>query len=381
MEIKRTVCLKLKPSPEQSDALNQTMQAYCQALNYISGIAHELHNCSNFVRLHNTAYHDVRQRFLLPSQITISAIRQVASAYASMKGNGNKEGRAVFNAKGGITLQGGERGRDFRLIFEQGLVSLSTIEGRQKIEFICGEQQRQYFGWHAATATLCKRKGVFYLHVVFKSDVEQMAIEQAKSVIGVDVGMNYLAAAVGPNGHTIFIGGGSVKQRKHHYRRVRRELQRKGTKSAKRTLKRLSGKEARFQRDSNHVASKHIIEFATQYPDPVIVLEELAGIRSRARHRKSQRADFYSWGFFQLQSFIEYKAAALGIPVMKVDPKYTSKTCPRCGALGIRNRHNFFCACGLTDHADRVGARNIALRFVVQRQAMLAADEAQSIAS
>jgi len=379
MDVQRTACLKLNPTPIQAALLDRTMQAYCNMLNYISGKAHEMGNCSNYVRLHKTVYYNVRERFGLPSQITISAERQVASAYTAMKGNGNNKGRATFNFRGGILLQGGERGRDFRLMVEKGVVSVSTIGKRQKIAFVCGEQQSQYFGWAAASATLCKKNRTFYLHIVFKSDAEQMPIEQTKSIIGVDLGMNYLATAIGPDGHTVFAGGGRVKQRKRHYRRVRKGLQAKGTKSAKRTLRNTSGREARFQRDANHVVSKRIVEFASQYPDPVIALEDLTGIRGRARHRRSQRADFHSWAFYQLQQFIGYKAVALGIPVVKVDPRNTSKTCPHCGAIGSRSKHNFTCACGFYDHSDRVGARNIALRFVVHRQVELGGDGPQSI--
>jgi len=375
-ELTRTACLKLNPTPEQAGRLQETMQLYCNALNHISYIAHGMDNCSNYVRLHRATYKDVRVRFNLPSQITISAERQVASAYASMRSNRNGKGLAIFGFKGGVMLQGGKRGRDFRLISQKNLVSISTTRGRQKVAFICGEQQTQYFSWVAASATLCKRKGIFYLHVVFKSETEQLPVEQVQSIIGVDLGMNYLATAIGPDGHTVFIGGGKVKQRKRHYRRVRKSLQQKGTKGAKRALKRLSGKEAHFQRDVNHVASKRIVNFASQYPNPVIVLEDLTGIRENAKHRKTQRADFHSWAFHQLQGFITYKA--FRFPVVKVDPRNTSKTCSRCGAIGKRDKHNFTCACGFYDHADRNASRNIALRFVVRRQVELDDDGLQS---
>ena len=381
MDTQRTARLKLQPTPEQAALLDSTMSAYCDALNYLSGIAHASGNCSNYVRLHKAAYYDTRERFGLPSQMTISAERQVASMYASMRSNGNGKAQATFGLKGGILLQGGERGRDFSLIAAKNLVSISTISGRQKVAFVCGEQQRQYFDWTIGSATLCKRKGTFYLHVVFKTDCDIHSPNDAHTVIGVDVGMNYLAVASGPDGRAVFTGGGSVKQRKHHYRRVRAGMQSKGTKSAKRALKHLSGRESRFMQDVNHVVSKRVVEFASKYDTPVMVLEDLTGIRDSAKHRKSQRADFHSWAFYQLQTFIAYKAAALGIPTVQVDPRNTSKACSVCGALGIRTKHNFTCACGYQNHADYNASRNIALRFVVQRQVQLDADEAQSTAS
>jgi transposase len=112
----------------------------------------------------------------------------------------------------------------------------------------------------------------------------------------------------------------------------------------------------------------------------VIVLEDLGGIRQRAKQGKAQRGDFHSWGFHQLAQFVEYKAAALSIPVVYVDPRGTSRTCSVCGAKGTRRRHDFSCSCGYTDHADRNAASNIAQRYVDRRQAELAGDGAWSTA-
>ena len=377
MKIYRTAKLKLQPNEEQADLLQGTMEAFCNALNYISQVAHEMGNCPNYLSLHRVVYYAVRTRFGLKSQQTISAERQVAAAYRAMRGKGQGSGRAVFNFRGGLLLQGG---RDFRLSPEKGEVGITTLAGRKRVRFSCGEFQRQYFGWESASATLVKSKGLFWLHVVFCQEVAEPCVEEARSSIGVDRGMNYLAVAHAPDGRTVFHGGGRVKQRKRQYKRVRSSLQAKGTKGAKRTLKRLSGRERRYQRDINHGVSKGLVAFAAQYSQPVIVLEDLGGIRGRARRGKRQRAEFHSWAFYQLAQFVEYKAAALGIPVVYIDPRGTSQTCSVCGAVGTRRNHDFTCSCGYADHADRNAAKNIALRFVVPRQVDLAGDGAGSTA-
>jgi putative transposase len=389
MKIQRTVKLKLLPSEEQAELLQRTMETYCNALNYISQVAHGLGNCRNYLTLHRSVYYEVRERFGLKSQQTISAERQVAAAYKTMKANGNEQGKASFNFRGGLLLQ---QGRDYGLKVEQGVVGITTLAGRQPIAFSCGDFQRQHFDWGMGSATLVKRRGVFWLHVVFWREVEEAAEEAAETVIGVDRGMNYLAVTRAPDGGTVFHGGGPVKQRKHHYRRVRASLQAthalarsasEGTKGAKRTLKRLSGREKRYQRAVNHVVSKEIAAFAASYPQPVIVLEELGGIRQRAKQRKAQRGDFHSWALplaYQLAQFVEYKAAASSIPVVYVDPRGTSQSCSSCGAKGTRRRHDFSCSCGYLDHADRNAASNIAQRYVDRRQAELAGDGAWSTA-
>jgi transposase len=57
-------------------------------------------------------------------------------------------------------------------------------------------------------------------------------------------------------------------------------LQSVGTRSAKRSLERLSGKQERFQRDTNHTISKRIVSMA-KARNSAIVLEDLSGIRER----------------------------------------------------------------------------------------------------
>src|SRR5690606_37816735 len=44
-----------------------------------------------------------------------------------------------------------------------------------------------------------------------------------------------------------------------------------------------------------------------------------------------------NWGFHQLRSFVSYKAALLGVPVLLVDPRNTSRTCPECGHVAKEN--------------------------------------------
>jgi putative transposase len=137
-------------------------------------------------------------------------------------------------------------------------------------------------------------------------------------------------------------------------------LQAKGTKGAKRTLKRLSGKERRFMADLNHRIAKAIVNSCT--PSDVIVMEDLRYIRERIRMARKQSLIQHSWAFGQLGKFIEYEATERGIKVVYVNPRHTSQRCPKCGNVNRNNRHGHFfrcISCGFVGHADIVAATNI----------------------
>jgi IS605 OrfB family transposase len=135
--------------------------------------------------------------------------------------------------------------------------------------------------------------------------------------------------------------------------------------SAKRKLQSLRRKQARFQTNSNHCISKRVVRTAKD-TGRGIALEELTGIRDRTPVRRRQRARHANWAFAQLGAFVQYKAACIGVPVVLVDPRYTSQTCLACGHVERANRASqarFECiVCGFAGAADAVAACVIAAR-------------------
>lgn len=127
-------------------------------------------------------------------------------------------------------------------------------------------------------------------------------------------------------------------------------------------MKKRRRKEARRARDINHKIAKHVVAEAER-TGRGIALEDLTGIRARVRFRKPQRATHSSWAFAQLGQFIAYKARKAGVPVVHVDPAYTSRTCAECGHIDKANRvcqARFVCRSrGVVAHADWNGSRNI----------------------
>lgn len=180
------------------------------------------------------------------------------------------------------------------------------------------------------------------------------------TVIGVDLGLVRLAVAKTPDGVRVW-NGKPIRHRRERFAAVRRRYQRHRRTDRVRAQK---GKERRWMRDVNHKVSRELVDLAARYPNPVIALESLHGIRDRLRGSKRFNRMLASWAFRQLASFIEYKAARAGVKVLYVDPRRTSRKCPRCGHATRANRPRqglFRCvACGYQGNADVVGAINIA---------------------
>ena len=131
-----------------------------------------------------------------------------------------------------------------------------------------------------------------------------------KDFLGVDLGVVNIATDSDGNAYS----GSHVRSMRHRHRKLRTKLQKKGTKAARRKLKRLSGKERRFATNTNHVISKQIVALA-KGTGRGIALEDLSGIRERITARTGkQRYDLHSWAFFQLGQFILYKAIGKGVP-------------------------------------------------------------------
>jgi IS605 OrfB family transposase len=241
-------------------------------------------------------------------------------------------------------------------------VSIWTLGGRIVVNFACGKHHELLLHDQQGESVLVYRKSKFFLYTT--CEVPEDTPLDVEGFLGIDLGVVNIAA--GSDGE--LFSGATVNGVRHRHRRLRTKLQKKGTKSAKRLLKKLSGKERRFANHVNHTISKRIVAKA-QGTRRGIALEDLGGIAERVTVRKSRRAALRSWSFYDLRTKIEYKAKRAGVPVVIVDPRNTSRTCPICGCVDKRNRPNqstFSCtSCGFVGLADVVAAGVIASRGVV----------------
>jgi len=351
--MEQTLVVKLDTTIEQHDKLLRTMERFNEACNFIAGVAFKLHT-ANKLRLQHEIYHEVRERFGLSSQMAVRAISKVCEVYKR-----DKCIKPTFRKMGGMVY-------DQRILSWKGAnkVSLLTLGGREIIPLRIGEYQELRLKNHIrGQVDLIYRKGKFNLAVVV--DAPEADEFVAVGALGVDLGLNNLAVDSDGDSYS----GRDVDTVRVKTDRLKASLQRKGTKSAKRHLRKLSGRENRFRRNTNHIISKRLVAKAKD-TRRAIALEDLGGIRGRTTVRKVQRRRHMSWSFFQLRFFIEYKAKLSGVPVEAVDPKYTSQTCPLCGSVGRENRPFrawFECVtCGFAGSADHIAAINIAARATVK---------------
>jgi len=341
--------VKLQPTEDQCPALLKTLEQANAACNYVSRIAWETKTFHQFA-LHKLTYYDVREKFGLSAQVTVRIEAKVADAYKL-----DRKHKRTFLKHGAITYD--ERILSWRQ--RDQTINIWTINGRQRMPFVAGERQLQLLEHRQGQADLIYRDGKWYLHQI--CEVTESPEFDPTGWLGVDLGIVNLA--VTSDGQVF--SGEQIEVRREWYALRRAILQSVGTKSAKRRLKQLSGRQARFQKHTNHCISKAIVETAKDTKRG-IALEDLKGIRGRTRLRSGQRSRHSNWAFYQMRAFLTYKAMLAGVPIQFVDPAYTSQTCPLCGFVSKSNRKSqsdFVCGqCGYVGLADYVAACNIAAK-------------------
>jgi putative transposase len=238
---------------------------------------------------------------------------------------------------------------------------MNSTPGRLLIPFSVGEyaqlEQRRVRG--QADLIYDNKKKTFYLCVVVEAPEDTLYNEEG--CLSVDIGIANIATT--SDGQ--MFSGDKADNVRARYTRYKAALKSKGTKSAKRHLKKTSGKERRFKTNLNHCIAKTLVGMANG-TERVIALEDLKHIGSRVTVRRAQRERLGKWAFGQLRQFITYKAQLNGVPVAVVDARNTSKQCSRCAHIDKENRKTqaeFVCvSCGHAENADINAARNIASR-------------------
>ena len=349
--MKLTAKIKLTPTSDQHDYLLSTLKEANAACNLLSTYAFENKVFRQF-DIHKNLYYSVKECFNLSAQMVVRCISKVSDAYKL-----DKKVQRVFKETGGIAYD--DRILSYKL--DRQTVSIWATQGRQTIPFQTGDHQLRLLQHRKGESDLVLVKGKFYLLAV--CEIPDEDTDNFDDVLGIDLGIvNIATTSLGKS----FCGADVESSRTWHLKR-KSVLQKVGTKSAKKRLKKLSGKQANFQKNTNHCISKTIVETA-KTQNLAIALEDLKGVsknvtKEAKRLRKSQRGKHSNWSFYQLRSFITYKSQLQGVTLFLVDPRNTSRTCNICGncdKLNRKSQSEFVCkSCGHKENADLNAAKNI----------------------
>jgi IS605 OrfB family transposase len=349
-----TLKIKLLPTIEQEKLLLETMKEANLACNVISDVAWEKRIFNNY-KLHYETYHILKNQEKLSAQVIIRCLSKVADSYKL-----DKDTKHVFKPYGSIAY-------DSRILNykSNNIVSLWCIGGRQKINYVC--HNSKYLPYIKGEADLVYKKGKFYL---FQSvEVPEENLEDVEDFIGVDFGLTDIIVTSDGTTHSAT----NLNEYREQKQKIRSSIQAKaakGSRSTKRNCrklaKRLSGRERTHATIINHTIAKQLI-LSAKRKGKGVAIENLTNIRTTSKPEKRNkkfRTKLGKWSFSQLRLFIEYKGLLFGVPVMVVNPRYTSQTCNVCKHIGKRTNKVFKCKntnCEIdTVDADFNAAKNIA---------------------
>ena len=380
--MEQTVTIKVKLLKKHVPEFDELTKRFSEVCNYISQWIFDHDFELNQAVINKALYYYLRKTYKIKSQLTQSAIRATVAKYKAVKTQFKKRPfkyydkatdkvyyvkrnlhwlqKPIYFKQPQADLQ---RNRDWSLV--DGQLSLNTLKDRVKTDYVCHGFD-QYKDWKYGIGKLLKRNNTWYFYVSATKKIPDYQISSTKHVVGIDRGLRFLATCYDEHGKVRFYNGHKVMQTRHKYKKLRAILQAKGTKSAKRLLKKIGNRENRWMSDVNHCLSKALVH---QYgKNTLFVLEDLTGVtfNTTKKRKKENRYEHNSWAFYQLEQDLTYKANLNGSHVIEVPAEYTSQRCIKCGRINKENRdhdlHSYKCdRCGYKSNDDRLAAMNIQL--------------------
>lgn len=358
MKMTVTAKIQLIVSAQHRELLNATAISYRNACNFVSDYVFKTHNLKQF-SLNKELYYEIREKFGLGSQMTQSVLKTVIARYKTIQTNQHEWIQPKFKIPQFDLVWN----RDYSL--SQNLFSVNTLNGRIKLSYF-SQGMEKYFDketYKFGTAKLVCKHNRYFLHIPVTFEVSECSDSDIVNVVGIDRGINFVVATYDSKHKSGFVSGKQIKQKRGHYKNLRKQLQQVRTPSSRKRLKAIGQRENRWINDVNHQVSKALVENNPKHT--LFVLEDLTGIRSATeRIRLKDRYVSVSWAFYDLEQKLIYKAMQHHSKVIKVNPAYTSQTCPVCGHTEKANRnkkiHLFCCKnCGYKSNDDRIGAMNL----------------------
>lgn len=338
----------LPNDPQSEQALMELLAAHREVVNATAKVCFEL-GMPPIKKLHEAFYHPARKQFPdVPSQVVIRAMHETIACYRSMKSNKKPATKPFVKKRLSIRLDK----RLFSLTNERDVIRISTLDGRKEFRFYV----------YPRLKTMLDRLPMADPLVFVKNDRLMISLsfdvalppQQPTSVLGVDIGIRRVAAC---SDGRLFIDR-EFNREKRKLRYLKRCLQAKGTKSARKHKRKIGRKE-----HSRNVNQTHLVANAILQTDAnCIALENLKGIKAK-KHKKQNKNAISQVPMYHLRRIITYKAMNAGKSVCLVSPAYTSQTDSASGIReGLRKGCRFYAVSGLVYDADLNAACNIARR-------------------
>lgn len=385
-----TVKVRLKPTNKQAEQFDAVSEFYRQACNIVSAWYFDKHFAVARKDFNKDMYYLLKNRYpKLNTAMIQSTYRTVKARYDTVKTQLVKKPYRIWSGK----YDDNKRKRylsikrdlewlqkpimfhrpqadylrniNYSFTRKYSQISLNVLGKRIKVDY-CHNFNNLLFAPNSSlgTAKLVNACGHWFLHIPVAFDVTKLNNSQINHVVGIDRGLRFIATCYDEKGKTLFVNGKKVLETRRKYKKLRAELQAKGTKSAKKRLKKIGQRENRWMTDVNHRLSKTLVNHYGK--NTLFVLEDLTSVTfdTTKNRRKDNRYEHSSWAFYQLEQFLAYKAQLKHSKVIEVSAQYTSQRCPKCGRINKENRshslHLYRCdRCGYSSNDDRIASMNI----------------------
>ena len=358
--MQQTVTAKIQIVTSDSDKqlLKETMKAYTKACNYVSEYIFANHDLNQRF-LNDTLYYKLREDFGLKSQMAQSVLKTVIARYKTILENQKEWIKPDFKRPQYDLVWN----RDYSL--SDNLFSVNTLQGRLKLNYKSAGMEKYFDSsiYSFGTAKLVNKHNMYFLHIPVTYEIPDCNLFDICNIVGIDRGINFVVATFDSRQKSKFVDGHQIKHKRAHYKVLRKQLQQVKTPSSRKRLKAIGSRENRWMNDINHCVSKALVESNPKHT--LFVLEDLTGVRNATEKVcLKHRYEMVSWPFYDLECKLIYKAERNESKVIKVNPRYTSQTCPHCGNIDKSNRdkrnHLFTCRkCGYKSNDDRIGAMNL----------------------
>ena len=364
MKIKSTWSAKLKfNNEEEKEKIKEIILSEQTIFNFASDLIYPRYkNYTNIKLIHDKIYNKARKKYPnIPSQVVIKAQQSVLASYRTIRSNKHKIEKPIIKRNPSLRLDDRlhtyeEKERKFKI---------TTLDKRVYCELVGYDKINNMLDKYSFGDPLIYiRDNDIYIALTFNVEEKEKEKEKEdnknkkKLAVGVDLGIRRFAAT---SEGKIFKDE-KYNKRKRQIRHLKRSLQSKKTKSAKRHLKKIRKKEYNMSKNFCRHLAKSIVESTKAN---VFVLEDLSKIKKGIKSKKPYKNlnQISQIPFYMLRQCIEHKAQLNQKELITVNPHYTSQidhiTRTRSGK---RNGCRYICKNGQVLDADVNAAINIAVR-------------------